>query len=259
MHQPDPAGVLAHLAGLARPGAVVAFAEISWSPAGRRCRRGRSSRRMVGWIDAALSRAGVHTRMGIGPAHRRLRARRPAGAGRAARAPDDVGVDLAYIRWAVETLRTLLPGPGAPGRDDAGRGGHRHPRPSAWRRRPRRPAGRPCPACSGPPGRACPAEGLRPLGHRGELPRRPEGSGARRRDGSRSVNACGRRAVGAQVGEALLGVGRPSGSRRRAPTRGPSRARQGARTTRGAGAGRRRGPRRRRRRAAPRPTPRPTC
>ena len=108
MHQPDPVAVLAHLAGLARPGAVMAFAEIYMVP-GRTAVPARPLfEALVGWIDAALSRAGVNTRMGMALRQTFVRAGLPAPAVRLEPLMM-IGVDLAYIRWGVETLRTLLP------------------------------------------------------------------------------------------------------------------------------------------------------
>ncbi len=108
MHQPDPAALLAHLAGLARPGATIAFAELFMVPARTAIPARPLFETMVGWIDQALTRAGVHTRMGIALHDTFVRAGLPAPAARLEPLLT-VGDDPAYIRWGVETLRTLLP------------------------------------------------------------------------------------------------------------------------------------------------------
>jgi SAM-dependent methyltransferase len=108
MHQPDPAPVLAHLAGLARPGATIAFAEIFMVPAPTSVPARPLFETLVGWIDQALTRAGVHARMGIALHDTFVRAGLPAPAARLEPLMT-VGDDPAYIRWGVETLRTLLP------------------------------------------------------------------------------------------------------------------------------------------------------
>ena len=108
MHQPDPAGVLAHLAGLARPGALVAFAEIVVLPELPAVPERPLMRRVVSLIDQTLTLAGVHTRMGIGLHDAFARAGLPAPAVRI-EPLTTCGEDPAYTRWAVETLRTLLP------------------------------------------------------------------------------------------------------------------------------------------------------
>ena len=108
MQQPDPAGVLAHLAGLARPGALVAFAEIVVLPELLAVPERLLMRRVVSLIDQTLTLAGVHTRMGIGLHDAFARAGLPAPAVRI-EPLTTCGEDPAYTRWAVETLRTLLP------------------------------------------------------------------------------------------------------------------------------------------------------
>jgi SAM-dependent methyltransferase len=108
MHQPDPVQVLAHLAALARPGAAVAFAEIYIVPAPTTVPARPLFEATVGWIDTALTRAGVNTRMGMALRQTFVRAGLPAPAVRLEPLMM-VGVDLAYVRWGVETLRTLLP------------------------------------------------------------------------------------------------------------------------------------------------------
>lgn len=108
MHQPDPAGVLAHLAGLARPGALVAFAEIVVLPELLAVPERPLMRRVVSLIDQTLTLAGVHTRMGIGLHDAFARAGLPVPAVRIEPLAT-CGEDPAYTRWAVETLRTLLP------------------------------------------------------------------------------------------------------------------------------------------------------
>jgi 2-polyprenyl-3-methyl-5-hydroxy-6-metoxy-1,4-benzoquinol methylase len=108
MHQPDPAGVLAHLAGQARPGAIVAFAEIAILPQMLAVPARPLLARVVTTIDQALTLAGVHTRMGAGLHDAFLRAGLPSPGVRL----DPLaacGDDPAHTRWAVETLRTLLP------------------------------------------------------------------------------------------------------------------------------------------------------
>ena len=83
MHQRDPAEALAHLAGLTRPGAVIAFAELVILAPGTAFPERPLLERTVGWIEQALARAGVNTRMGIALhdafAPSRPRAQRPAG------------------------------------------------------------------------------------------------------------------------------------------------------------------------------------
>lgn len=108
MHQPDPVATLAHLAGLARPGAIMGFAEIYMVPARTAVPARPVFEAMVGWIDAALTRAGVDPRMGMGLTHAFVRAGLPAPAVRLEPLMT-AGDDPAYIRWGVETLRTLLP------------------------------------------------------------------------------------------------------------------------------------------------------
>jgi 2-polyprenyl-3-methyl-5-hydroxy-6-metoxy-1,4-benzoquinol methylase len=108
MHQPDPAGVLAHLAGLARPGAVVAFGEIVLLPDILAVPARPLLARVVSTIDQALMLAGVHTRMGVGLRDAFARAGLPAADIRIVPLPA-CGEEPAYIRWAVENLRTLLP------------------------------------------------------------------------------------------------------------------------------------------------------
>ena len=108
MHQPDPAGALAHLAGLARPGAIVAFAELAILPEILAVPARPLLARVVSTIDQALVLSGVHTRMGIGLRDAFARAGLPAADIGLAPLPS-LGEDAAYIGWAVETLRTLLP------------------------------------------------------------------------------------------------------------------------------------------------------
>jgi 2-polyprenyl-3-methyl-5-hydroxy-6-metoxy-1,4-benzoquinol methylase len=108
MHQPDPAGTLAHLAGLARPGALVAFAEILMPPQMPAVPPRPLLARVASIIDQALTLAGVDTRMGIGLHDAFARAGLPAPEIRIIPLPTR-GDDPAYFRWAVETLRTLLP------------------------------------------------------------------------------------------------------------------------------------------------------
>jgi SAM-dependent methyltransferase len=108
MHQRDPAEVLAHLAGLARPGAVVAFAELVILPSGTAFPERPLLERTVGWIEQALARAGVHTRMGIALHDTFVRAGLP-GPAIGLEPLATVGDDPAYNRWGVDTLRTLLP------------------------------------------------------------------------------------------------------------------------------------------------------
>ncbi len=108
MHQPDPAGVLAHLAGLARPGAVVAFAEIVVLPEMLAVPERPLMKRVASLIEQTLTLAGVHTRMGVGLHDVFVRAGLPAPAVRIEPLAT-CGEDPAYTRWVVETLRTLLP------------------------------------------------------------------------------------------------------------------------------------------------------
>jgi 2-polyprenyl-3-methyl-5-hydroxy-6-metoxy-1,4-benzoquinol methylase len=108
MHQPDPAGVLAHLAGLARPGGLLAFAEILVLPEMAAVPARPLLRRVARTIDQALTLAGVDARMGIGLHDAFVRAGLPAPEVRLVPLPT-WGEDPAYVRWVVETLRTLLP------------------------------------------------------------------------------------------------------------------------------------------------------
>jgi 2-polyprenyl-3-methyl-5-hydroxy-6-metoxy-1,4-benzoquinol methylase len=108
MHQRDPAEVVAHLAGLARPGAVMAFAEIAVLTRDAAFPARPLFERVVGWIQGALAGAGVNTRMGIALHDAVARAGLPAPEIRLAPIAM-VGADPAYIRWGVETLRSLLP------------------------------------------------------------------------------------------------------------------------------------------------------
>lgn len=108
MHQPDPVGLLARLADSVAPGGTMAFAEIYMVPARTSIPDRPLFETMVGWIDRALTRAGVDTRMGMGLAHAFVRAGLPAP--RVSVEPlVTTGDDPAYIRWGVATLRTLLP------------------------------------------------------------------------------------------------------------------------------------------------------
>jgi SAM-dependent methyltransferase len=108
MHQADAAAVLAHLAGLARPGAVMAFAEIFIVPGRTTVPARPLFETVIGWIDLTLARTGVDTRMGMGLSDAFRRAGLPAPEVRVEPLLL-VGDDAAYIRWAVETLRTVLP------------------------------------------------------------------------------------------------------------------------------------------------------
>lgn len=108
MHQRDPAEVVAHLAGLTRPGAVMAFAEIAMVTRDISFPERPLLERMVGWIQAAMAGAGVNTRMGIALHDTFVRAGLPAPEIRLEPIAM-VGADPADIRWGVETLRTLLP------------------------------------------------------------------------------------------------------------------------------------------------------
>jgi hypothetical protein len=63
---------------------------------------------VIGWIDLTLARTGVDTRMGMGLSDAFRRAGLPAPEVRVEPLLL-VGDDAAYIRWAVETLRTVLP------------------------------------------------------------------------------------------------------------------------------------------------------
>jgi hypothetical protein len=86
----------------------VAFAEIHIVPAPTTVPARPLFEATVGWIDTALTRAGVNTRMGMALRQTFVRAGLPAPAVRLEPLMM-VGVDLAYVRWGVETLRTLLP------------------------------------------------------------------------------------------------------------------------------------------------------
>lgn len=64
MHQPEPAAVLHHLAGLARPGGVVAFLEFALTPLLAIPPRPLYAD-AYGWVIAAMTRVGIQADLGV--------------------------------------------------------------------------------------------------------------------------------------------------------------------------------------------------
>jgi len=107
MHQPDPVAALSGLATLARPGGTIAFAEIAMMPATPAAPERPLMARACGWIARTLELAGSSPRMGLGLYDAFVRAGLPAPEVRLEPLLT-LGCEAAYVRWGVETLRSLL-------------------------------------------------------------------------------------------------------------------------------------------------------
>jgi SAM-dependent methyltransferase len=109
MYVPDPAGALRRLAGLLRPGGVIALQEfnfspvsLQWYPAMPLCQR------YWEWVEATVARAGVEPLMGYKLAATFADAGLPVPHLRL-ESPLIAGYDPSGYAWAADSLRSMLP------------------------------------------------------------------------------------------------------------------------------------------------------